>query len=137
MELQLPWLRVFHRQRCGRGVWVTSPGVRAVTSFTQLVALLPQSVISLASCSRRFISLGPCSVKSELSCQTLTVPVASPAAKSRVCLMLNSKQYTGHSPAACFMETAGFCELFPKSNRCTSPTKQKHLLQLYGNGLCI
>lgn len=88
--------------------------------------LLSQSVSSLASCSRWFISLGCCSVKSELSCQTLTVPAASPAARSWVCLVLNSKQYTGHSSTACFMETAGFWELFSKSNRCTSPIKQKH-----------
>lgn len=99
--------------------------------------LLSQSVSSLASSSRWFISLGRCSVKSELSCQTLTVPAASPAARSWVCLLLNSKQYTGHSSTACFMETAGFWELFSKSTRCTSPIKQKHFLKLYSSRLYV
>lgn len=62
------------------------------SKFQAAVVLLPQSAISFASCSRRLCSLGPCSVKSELSRQTRTVPVPSPAASSPGCLALNSKQ---------------------------------------------
>lgn len=117
--------KCFSGQCCRRGEWKTCGG-REVPGFLQVAVLPPHSVLSLASCSRCVTSLGRCSVKSELSCHTLMAPVASPAARRWVCFTLNSKQYTGCSPAACFMDTAGFCELLSKSKRYTSPVKHSY-----------